>query len=147
MEFDTKYRAVNLPPSPLPSLHCAIAKLENDDELYIVPSFNRVREISTDEKLEPSWSINLCRIGEFHQPRFLLSADWMLRFTATISFASKRTGDFLKNDLHEVKMYSTVAKHRAKFWMVDKKRRKNIRVKKKKRKDPPFAKFNLISLH
>lgn len=134
MEFDAKYRAVNLPPSPLPSLHCAIAKLENDDELYIVPSFNRVREISTDEKLEPSWSINLCRIGEFHQPRFLLSADWMLRFTATISFASKRTGDFLKNDLHEVKMYSTVAKHRAKFWMVDKKRRKNIRVKKKKGK-------------
>lgn len=42
---------------------------------------------------------------EFHQPRFLLGADWMLRFTAMISFASRLSK---KNYLHEAKIRNTI---------------------------------------
>lgn len=84
------HRAVNLPPL-FPSPHCAIAKLENDDELYTAPSFNRVRDFYGWKASVELVDHNLCRIGEFHQPRFLLGADWMLRFTAMIPRNGRET--------------------------------------------------------
>lgn len=48
---------------------------------------------------------------EFHQPRFLLGADWMLRFTAMISFASRLSK---KNYLHEAKIRNTILDRRIK---------------------------------
>lgn len=92
MEFDTKFtvRWICLL-LPLPSPHCAIAKLENDDELYTAPSFNRVRDFYGWKASVELVDHNLCRIGEFHQPRFLLGADWMLRFTAMIPRNGRET--------------------------------------------------------
>lgn len=84
------HRAVNLPPL-FPSPHCAIAKLENDDELYTAPSFNRVRDFYGWKASVELVDHNLCRIGEFHQPRFLLGADSMLRFTAMIPRNGRET--------------------------------------------------------